>query len=90
MRLAKYLQNLLDNEADQLDSQARARIEGAVRGLVRRASGPVAAWMLMWNPPVGRDGFVDWMQIDRRDSKMLIWAYFGIGLNLTVLQSGHK
>ncbi len=71
MRLAKYLQDLLDDGADQLDSQTRARIEGAARGLVRRASGPIAAWMVMLADLTsnGRDSFVDWMQIDRRDSK---------------------
>ena len=54
---------------DSLDSQTRTRIEGAARGLVRRASGPVAAWMMMLADLTGdgRDGFVDWMQIDRRD-----------------------
>ena len=69
MKLASYLQGLLDEEADSLDSQTRTRIEGAARGLIRRASGPVAAWMVMLADLVGdgRDGFVDWMQIDRRD-----------------------
>ena len=70
MKLATYLQTLLDDEADTLDSQTRSRIEGAARGLIRRASGPVAAWMTMLADLTGhgRDGFVDWMQIDRRDS----------------------
>ena len=70
MKLANYLQGLLDEDADSLDSQTRSRIEGAARGLVRRASGPVAAWMMMLADlgGDGRDGFVDWMQIDRRDS----------------------
>ena len=56
-------------EVDSLDSQTRTRIEGAARGLVRRASGPVAAWMMMLADLTGdgRDGFVDWMQIDRRE-----------------------
>ena len=71
MRLAKYLRSLLDDEAEHLDSQTRTRIEGAARGLVRRASGPVASWLVMLDDLTGngRDGFIDWMQIDRRDSK---------------------
>jgi len=71
MRLAKYLHDLLDDQANQLDSHNRVRIEGAARGLVRRASGPVASWLIMLADLTGngRDGFVDWMQIDRRDSK---------------------
>ena len=70
MTLARYLQGLLDEEAESLDSQTRSRIEGAARGLIRRASGPVAAWIMMLTDLTGdgRDGFVDWMQIDRRDS----------------------
>ena len=71
IRLAKYLQSLLDDEAENLDSQTRTRIEGAARSLMRRASGPVASWLVMLDDLTGngRDGFIDWMQIDRRDSK---------------------
>ena len=71
LRLAKYLQSLLDDEAELLDSQTRTRIEGAARSLMRRASGPVASWLVMLDDLTGngRDGFIDWMQIDRRDSK---------------------
>ena len=38
---------------------------------MRRASGPVASWLVMLDDLTGngRDGFIDWMQIDRRDSK---------------------
>ena len=71
IRLAKYLQSLLDDEAENLDSQTRTRIEGAARSLMRRASGPVASWLVMLDDLTGngRDGFIDWIQIDRRDSK---------------------
>ena len=71
IRLAKYLRSLLDDEAEHLDSQTRTRIEGAARSLMRRASGPVASWLVMLDDLTGngRDGFIDWMQIDRRDSK---------------------
>ena len=70
-RLANYLRSLLDDEAENLDSQTRTRIEGAARSLIRRASGPVASWLVMLDDLAGngRDGFIDWMQIDRRDSK---------------------
>lgn len=97
MRLAKYLQGLLDDEADQLDSQARARIEGAARGLVRRAAGPVAAWLVMLADLTGsgRDGFIDWMQIDRRDSKdvdlglLRHWLDPTVPFSQQVLDSAH-
>jgi ATP-dependent DNA helicase DinG len=69
--LVKRLKALLDDKADELETSQRARIEGAIRGLELRASGPVAAWQLMLadiaNGP--RDGFVDWMQIDRIDGQ---------------------
>ena len=70
--LAEKLTNKLDDEADTLDSQIRARLEGAIRGLTLRASGPLSAWVVMLkdcsaveSSQDGRDGFVDWMQIDR-------------------------
>ena len=71
IQLAKYLQSLLDDEAENLDSQTRTRIEGAARSLMRRASGPIASWLVMLDDLTGngRDGFIDWMQIDRRDSE---------------------
>ena len=69
MQLATHLETVLDSEAETLDTQTRHRLEGAARGLRRRASGPVAAWLLMLSDLAGegRDGFVDWMQIDRSD-----------------------
>ncbi|MDB2324190.1 ATP-dependent DNA helicase [Alphaproteobacteria bacterium] len=69
--LVKRLKALLDDKADELESSQRARIEGAIRGLELRASGPVAAWQLMLADIAGgpRDGFVDWMQIDRTDGQ---------------------
>ena len=65
--LAKRLKALLDDKVDELDSAARARIEGAIRGLELRAAGPVNAWQLMLGDVCDgqRDGFVDWLQIDR-------------------------
>ena len=65
--LAKKLTARLDDDGETLDSQSRARLEGAIRGLTRRAAGPIAAWGLMLRDcqTEGRDGFVDWMQINR-------------------------
>ena len=66
-KLADKLTQKLDDEAETLDSQMRARLEGAIRGLTRRASGPLAAWIVMLRDCAGegRDGFIDWGQIDR-------------------------
>ncbi len=69
-QLATYLETVLDANTETLDTQTRHRLEGAARGLRRRASGPVASWLLMLTDlsGEGRDGFVDWMQIDRIES----------------------
>ena len=70
-RLINWLVKYLDDNADQLDSSQRARIEGAIRGLELRAGGPLGAWQTMLADVDGgaRDGFVDWMQIDRMDGQ---------------------
>lgn len=70
-QLVKWLVKYLDDNADQLDSSQRARIEGAIRGLELRAGGPLGAWQTMLADVGGgaRDGFVDWMQIDRLDGQ---------------------
>jgi ATP-dependent DNA helicase DinG len=74
-RLAKTLMKMLADQADVLDSTSRARLEGAARGLMRRANGPLFAWrqllLDMAAPPTpeGRHGFVDWMEATRRDGE---------------------
>jgi ATP-dependent DNA helicase DinG len=70
-RLANALKTVLDDNADTLDSAGRGRLEGAIRGIELRASGPLNAWQLMLSDISGgaRDGFVDWMQIDRQDGQ---------------------
>ena len=70
-RLINWLVKHLDDNADQLDSSQRARIEGAIRGLELRAGGPLGAWQTMLADVDGgaRDGFVDWMKIDRMDGQ---------------------
>ena len=70
-RLANALKTVLDDNADALDTAGRGRLEGAIRGLELRASGPLNAWQLMLADISGgaRDGFVDWMQIDRQDGQ---------------------
>ena len=67
--LAKLLVKILDTQAEELDQNTRSRLEGAARSLERRAQGPVAAWITMLRDLTGdgRDDFVDWAQLDRRD-----------------------
>jgi ATP-dependent DNA helicase DinG len=70
-RLASTLKTVLDDNADTLDTAGRGRLEGAIRGIELRASGPLNAWQLMLSDisDGARDGFVDWVQIDRRDGQ---------------------
>ena len=68
--LARRLEAVLEDAPDWLDSQARARVEGAVRGLAWRRE-TLAAWIAL----LGRIGgeadpeFVDWLAVDRIDGR---------------------
>jgi ATP-dependent DNA helicase DinG len=72
-RLAGRLLERLDDEAADLDSASRLRLESAARGLQRRALGMVDAWRGMCRalaeptPPE----FVDWLAIDRLGEREL-------------------
>jgi ATP-dependent DNA helicase DinG len=66
LALAKSLEDLLDDEAAELPTGDRARIEGALRGLDRRARMTLPAWRSMLqglqDDPDGEGDpdFVDW------------------------------
>ena len=67
--LSKRLISILDEQGDELDQAMRARLEGAARGLERRANGPIASWIVYLRDlsGMGRDLFIDWAQLDRRE-----------------------
>ena len=65
--LARALEDLLDDEAAELPAGERARIEGALRGLDRRARMQLPAWrsmlaILQDEPDVNDPTFVDWFE----------------------------
>ncbi|MBW8786121.1 MAG: ATP-dependent DNA helicase, partial [Novosphingobium sp.] len=68
--LARRLEAVLGDAPDWLDSQARARVEGAIRGLSWRRE-TLAAWIAL----LGRIGgeadpeFVDWLAVERVDGR---------------------
>ncbi|HEX2624677.1 MAG TPA: helicase C-terminal domain-containing protein, partial [Sphingomicrobium sp.] len=68
--LTRRLEAILEDAPDWLDSQARARVDGAINGLSWRRE-TVAAWIAM----LGRIGgtadpdFVDWLAIDRVEGR---------------------
>jgi ATP-dependent DNA helicase DinG len=47
LALSRHLEDILDDEAAELDSGVRARIEGALRGLDRRARMTLPGWRAM-------------------------------------------
>ncbi|MCL6729156.1 ATP-dependent DNA helicase [Sphingomonas hankyongi] len=68
--LSRRLEAVVEDAPDWLDSQARARVEGALRGLAWRRE-TLNAWIAL----VARVGgeadpeFVDWLAVDRADGR---------------------
>lgn len=69
------LLNRLDDDAEELDTPDRVRLEAMARSIARRALEPIAAWRdmlgLLARPADVPDAFVDWFSVDRdfgRDS----------------------
>jgi ATP-dependent DNA helicase DinG len=68
--LARRLEAVIEDAPDWLDAQARARVEGAIRGLSWRRE-TLAAWIAL----LGRIGgeadpeFVDWLAVERVDGR---------------------
>ncbi|MHB8530381.1 MAG: ATP-dependent DNA helicase, partial [Caulobacteraceae bacterium] len=66
LALVRALEGILDEDADTLAANERARIEGALRGLQRRAAMMLPAWRAMLRS-IEEDGedhpdFVDWFE----------------------------
>ena len=68
--LARRLEAVLEDAPDWLDSQARARVEGAIRGLTWRRE-TLAAWIALLARIGGEADpeFVDWLAVDRVDGR---------------------
>ena len=69
LALSRHLEDILDDEAAELDGSARARIEGALRGLDRRARMTLPGWrsMLAALDAAGDEpdpDFVDWLSAE--------------------------
>jgi ATP-dependent DNA helicase DinG len=70
-RLAARLAARLDEDAAELDSATRLRIEAICRGLARRSDAQLMSWSQMLRA-LGRETppeFVDWYSIDRLDGR---------------------
>jgi ATP-dependent DNA helicase DinG len=68
--LGRRLEAVLEDAPDWLDSQARARVEGAIRGLAWRRE-TLAAWIALLTRIGGAADpeFVDWLAVDRVDGR---------------------
>jgi ATP-dependent DNA helicase DinG len=68
--LARRLEAVLGDAPDWLDAQARARVEGAIRGLSWRRE-TVAAWIALLARIGGEADpeFVDWLAVERVDGR---------------------
>lgn len=69
LALSRHLEDVLTEEAETLDGGARARIEGALRGLDRRARMTLPSWRAMLNDLASGDAagdpeFVDWLSAE--------------------------
>lgn len=69
LALARHLEDILDDEAAELDGSQRSRIEGALRGLDRRARMTLPGWRSMLAAlEVASDepdpDFVDWLSAE--------------------------
>jgi len=68
--LGRRLEAVLEDAPDWLDSQARARVEGAIRGLSWRRE-TLAAWIALLARIGGEADpeFVDWLAVERSDGR---------------------
>src|SRR3546814_6906688 len=68
--LAKALTDMLADETAELETATRSRIEGALRGLLRRKL-TLEAWrsMLLDLETGTPDAFVDWFALDRIEGR---------------------
>ncbi len=65
LALARAMEDWLDEETDEMPAAERARLEGALRGLERRARMQLPAWRAMLSrldDDAGDKDFVDWFE----------------------------
>jgi ATP-dependent DNA helicase DinG len=70
-RLCQILHKRLDDEADELDTATRSRIEAIIRSLERRAIGSAGAWRQMLGALLDEtpEDFVDFFSVERIEGR---------------------
>ncbi|MEP4190996.1 MAG: ATP-dependent DNA helicase, partial [Sneathiella sp.] len=84
--LAKSLLKRLEDDAEELDTATRLRIEAAVQGLSRRINTMIAPWQSMLkglNEPTP-ETFVDWLAIERISGRDFDMGYYRSWIDPTV------
>lgn len=69
--LAEWLAAKLDDEAEELESETRRRIDSVSRSIKRRAANEVGGWRQMLES-LGQptpDRYVDWLGVERQDGR---------------------
>jgi ATP-dependent DNA helicase DinG len=76
--LAKLLLKKLDEEAEELETSTRHRIDAAVQGIARRNNLSIAPWRAMLKDleEATPEKFVDWLAIDRIRGRDLDLGYY--------------
>jgi ATP-dependent DNA helicase DinG len=69
--LVKHLGDMLDDQAEEMETSSRQRIEAVCRSIERRALLPLAAWITMLGQVDGPPSpdFVDWLAVERVDGR---------------------
>lgn len=72
--LVKHLGDMLDDQAEEMETASRQRIESVCRSIERRGLLPLAAWIAMLGQLGGRPAtddsqYVDWLAVERIDGR---------------------
>lgn len=84
--LIARLRARLEDEAEELDTDSRRRLDAAARALTRRGAQQIAAWRAMLGqlPAPPPEGFVDWFGVERIDGHDRDIGYFRHWVDPTV------
>ncbi len=78
-KVRRFLLKRLEEEAEELDGDMRARIEALARGIERRALATLAAWRDMLDNLSEEETpqeFCDWLAIERNDGREMDVGYY--------------
>jgi len=78
LKLAKSLVTKLEDEAEELDTATRQRIEAAVQGLSRRTTMMIKPWQNILKDLTSPtpDNFVDWLSIEKSAGREIDLGYY--------------